>query len=101
LAVVRVDEHRPEPLDENSALLLAQHYTEDGAAYPYFATLTGLGQKQFEQFFALSEALRDRSDEEKNAVLPAVNSLIEIICLAQEARRFDEMQSARNCSAKW
>jgi hypothetical protein len=94
LAVVRVDEHRPEPLDENSALLLAQHYTEDGAAYPYFATLTGLGQKQFEQFFALSEALRDRSDEEKNAVLPAVNSLIEIICLAQEARRFDEMQSA-------
>jgi hypothetical protein len=95
LAVVRVDEHRPEPLDENSALLLAQHYTEDGAAYPYFATLTGLGQKQFEQFFALSEALRDRSDEEKNAVLPAVNSLIEIICLAQEARRFDEMQSAK------
>ena len=94
LAVVRVDEHRSEPLDENSALLLAQHYAADGAAYPYFATLTGLGQKQFEQFFALSEALRDRSDEEKNAVLPAVNSLIEIICLAQEAGRFDEMQSA-------
>ena len=94
LAVVRVDEHRPEPLDENSALLLAQHYAEDEAAYPYFATLTGLGQQQFEQFFALSEALRDRSDDEKNAVLPAVNSLIEILCLAQEAGRFDEMQSA-------
>jgi hypothetical protein len=94
LAVVRIDEHRAEPLDENSALLLAQHYADDGAAYPYFATLTGLGQKQFEQFFALSEALRNRPFEERNAILPAVNSLIEILCLAQEAGAFDPIESA-------
>ena len=44
LAVAHIDEHRTDPLDEASALLLAQHYAEDGAAYPYFAILTGSGK---------------------------------------------------------
>ena len=94
LAVVRVDAHRSDPLDEASALLLAQRFAQDAAAYPFFATLTGLGQKQFEQFFALTESVRARPDAEKGAELAPIYSLIEILCLAQQAGALSEAQSA-------
>lgn len=94
LAVVRIDEHRSDPLDEESALMLAQHFAEYGAAYPFFATLTGLGQKQFEQFFALSDSLRGLSEEARGSYVAPVSSLIEILCLAQQAGTLDEKQSA-------
>ena len=94
LAVVRIDQHRSDPLDEASALVLAQHFALDGAAYPFFATLTGLGQKEFEQFFALTEALRARPDAERAAQLGPLNALIEIVCLARQAGTLDEAKSA-------
>jgi len=94
VAVVRIEEHRSNPLDETSALLLAQHFAEDGAAYPYFAILTGLGQKHFEQFFALSETLRPLTQPERAALLAPIDSLIEIVCLAQQAGTLDETQAA-------
>jgi tetratricopeptide (TPR) repeat protein len=94
LAVVRIDEHRNDPLDEASALLLAQHYAEDGAAYPYFAILTGLGQKQFEQFFAMADTWRPLSETERAAQLAPFDSLVEIVCLAQQVTAIDEAQSA-------
>src|ERR1035438_7382394 len=85
VAVVRIDEHRTNPLDETSALVLAQHFAEDGAVYPYFAILTGLEQKHFEQFFALAEMLRSMTQTERAAQLAPIDSLIEIVCLAQQA----------------
>ncbi len=94
VAVVRIDEHRRVPLDENSALLLAQHYAEDGAAYPYFTILTGLGQKQFEQFFVLARTIRQLSPVERAAQLAPIDSLIEILCLAQQAGTIDEARAA-------
>jgi Tfp pilus assembly protein PilF len=94
LAAVRVDAHRSDPLEEASALLLAQHFAQDGAAYPFFATLTGLGQKQFEQFFALTESVRARPDAEKGAALAPIYSLIEILCLAQRTGALNEARSA-------
>ena len=93
LAVMRIDEHRSDPLDETSALLLAQHYAEDGAAYPFFATLTGLGQPQFAQFFALADEWRSASEIEKNARLASLNSLVKILCLAQQAGTLEEVQT--------
>jgi hypothetical protein len=67
---------------------------EDGAAYPYFAILTGLGQKQFEQFFALADTLRPMSDNERAAQLAPLDSLIEIVCLSQQSGAIDEAQGA-------
>ena len=91
---MRIDEHRSDPLDEASALLLAQHYAEDGAAYPFFATLTGLGQHQFAQFFALAEEWRGASEAEKNTRLATLNALVKILCLAQQAGTLNEAQAA-------
>jgi hypothetical protein len=43
LAVARIEAHRAKPMDEQSALLLAQSYTEFSSAYPYFTDITELG----------------------------------------------------------
>ena len=94
LAVVRIDAHRTSPLDEESALLLAQHFAEDEGAYPYFSSLTGLQYKQFEEFFAFADALRSASAQDKDARLAAFSSLIEMVCLAQDAGSLNEAQSA-------
>lgn len=94
MAVVRIDEHRSDPLDEASALLLAQHFVEDREAYPYFAILTGLSQKQFEQFFALTDTLRQLSYMERAAQLAPIDALIELVCLSQQSGAIDEAKAA-------
>jgi hypothetical protein len=94
LAVVRIDEHRPEPLDEASALLLAQHFAEYGAGYPYFAILTGLQEAHFQSFFALADSLRGLADAAQNAQLGLLDPLLEMVCLAQESGALNEAQSA-------
>lgn len=94
LAVLHIDSHRTDPLDEASALTLAQHYDEYGAVYPYFAALTGLEQKHFEQFFAMSDKLRSLNDSDTNAALGSVNSLIKILCLASQAGTLNEKRAA-------
>jgi tetratricopeptide (TPR) repeat protein len=94
LAVVRVDAHRTESLDEESALLLAQHFAEDEAAYPYFASLTGLQYKQFEEFFAFADALRSASAQDQDARIAAFTALVEMVCLSEESGRLSETQGA-------
>lgn len=81
LAVARVDAHRPTPLDEESALLLAQHYSDSGETYPYFTDLTALQAADFRQFFAAVERARSRSLLDANLALGELHSLVEWICL--------------------
>jgi len=94
LAVTRLNAHRRQPLDEASALLLSERYAQYKAAYPYFAVLTGLGQPQFAQFFALGERLRRYSGTELNVVMGQLHALIAILCLAQQSGRLAENQAA-------
>jgi Flp pilus assembly protein TadD len=94
LAVTRIDAHRSKPLDEASALLLAQAYTQTHALYPYFAILSGLEHQHFQQMFALAEKLHSVPELEQNVVLGELHSLIQLLCLAQEAGHLTEQQSA-------
>ena len=99
LAVARVDAHRSKPLDAASALLLAQWYAEAGTVYPYFAVLTGLEFGDFQQFFELAAYLRQHHGSEWNEELGEVHSLIELLCLFEEAGRLGERQAAAQFSA--
>jgi tetratricopeptide (TPR) repeat protein len=94
VAVVRIERHRPEPLDESSALLLAQNYAADKPVYPYFAALTRLGPPQFEHFFALMERLSSTPGPELNVILGELHSLIELISLSQESGALDSKTAA-------
>ena len=94
LAVVHLEAHRTEPLSEEAALVLAQEYPEYAQVWPYFAVLTGLGQKEYARFFALGEKLRQLDDVGLNRVLGQLHALIKLICMAKQAGSLDERQSA-------
>jgi len=94
LAVARIDAHRKVPLDDASALLLAQHLSDDEGVFAYFAILTGLQQKHFEQFFALSSSLRVVPDTERGPRVASLHALFEILCLAQQAGSLTEVHAA-------
>jgi len=81
LAVVRIEEHRDEPLDEESALLLAQHSARYPSYYPYFAAFTALSARDFAQFFQFAEKTNEMHAEEASTRLGHFHALIEILRL--------------------
>ncbi|MDR3763995.1 MAG: hypothetical protein P4M01_07865 [Acidobacteriota bacterium] len=81
LAVARIDQHRRELLDEESAQLLAQHDADAGSAYAYFTDITALNAADFRQFFAVVLQLRERPALEANFQLGSLHSLLEWIAL--------------------
>jgi len=93
LAVVRIDAHRMEPLDENSALSLAQSYPRYSTVYPYFHVLTGLTAREFSQFFRFGEKLQGTSPRELNAILGPFYSVLELIRLGMASHALTEAQS--------
>ena len=94
LAVSRIDAHRSEPLDDQAALLLAQHYSDWSAVYPYFTTLTGLTAPQFRSFFAALDKVYAPRDVIVNPVAGELHSLIELLCLLQRRGELTEPQAA-------
>ena len=108
LAVVRIDSHRAEPLDEASAILLAQRYHEYRAYYPYFSVLTGLGEKEFSAFFTLGErmnALDDRSLQYATGEVQSILSLLSLGVQSAPSLRSAPLRSsskhARDSEKRW
>ena len=108
LAVARIDAHRAKPLDEQSALLLAQSFSEFSTAYPYFTDITELGASDYSQFFSSVERIKAHNVLEANVQLGQLHSLVEWICLlrrrqvigAEEAAKLFRDMSARFVSAE-
>ena len=94
MAVVRVEAHRGKPLDEPSALLLAQEHARHREIWPFLTGLTGLGFAEYTQLFRLGSKLRDLDKIVLNEVLGEFNSMTKILCLLQEFGRLDELQAA-------
>ena len=93
LAVVRIDAHRTQPLDEASALKLAQNYARYSGVYPYFHVLSGLGAREFDQFFKLGQKLQKVPAAALNTILGPFDSLLELIRVAVESRSITEADS--------
>ncbi len=94
MAVVRVEAHRKEPLDEASALLLAQQHDYHRAIWPYVTGLSGMGSKEYSQLFRLGSRLRSLDTLTLNDVLGEFNAIAKLLCLLQEFKRIDEKQAA-------
>jgi hypothetical protein len=94
IAVARIDAHRDEPLDEASALLLAQHYPRYNGGYGYFSSLTGLRYKQFVAFFDVLEKLQSRPAFDQNAALAYLNGVTALVALAQRSQSVTAEQGA-------
>jgi len=94
LAVVRIESHRSEPLDEASALLLAGQYPRSRSVYPYFASLSALGHEDFESFFNMAEKLESLPVLEMNSVWGEFHALVRLLCLDQESGQLSGKQAA-------
>jgi tetratricopeptide (TPR) repeat protein len=81
LAVARIDAHRAKPLDEQSALILAQNYSDFYSSYAYFTDITGIGSAEFSRFFAAVEQIQSHPALEANLQLGQMHSLVEWISL--------------------
>jgi Flp pilus assembly protein TadD len=96
VAVYRINAHRSEPLDDESALLLAQHYNDASGAYAYFTDLTALKAADFRQFFALFDQLRTQLPSDANLRLAQLHALVEWICLLRQREMVTDEQAAKN-----
>jgi predicted Zn-dependent protease len=81
LAVARIDAHRAKPLDEQSALILAQNYPDFYSSYAYFTDITAIGSEDFARFFAAMEQIQSHPALEANLQLGQIHSLVEWISL--------------------
>jgi hypothetical protein len=95
LAVARIDAHRTIPLDDESALLLAQRYSDSFEGYSYFTELRALEAADFRQFFAAVDRVRTQTPVDGNLHLGQIHSLVEWICLFSRLHLIDDSQAAK------
>jgi len=95
LAVSRIDAHRMTPLDDESALLLAQHFSDSFKAYAYFTDLRALEAADFRQFFAAVDRIRAQPPLDGNLHLGQLHSLVEWICLFSRLHLIDDREAAK------
>jgi hypothetical protein len=95
LAVARIDEHRNEPLDEQSALILAQNYNEYRTLYPYFSEFRSLTAADLQNFFGALARMRQLDDLHAEAALGPFEALLELLRLAQTSGMANEEKTAR------
>jgi VWFA-related protein len=93
--VARIEEKRGAPLDEDSAAMLARHYTEWGALFPYFEKLPGLGKSDFQALATFANATAKLPQASRNLVLGQWHSIVELSVLASQAGSLDAAAGAR------
>ncbi|MGJ5818424.1 tetratricopeptide repeat protein [Paludibaculum fermentans] len=81
LAVARIDARRSTPLTEAEALLLAQSLSDCEGAYPYFASLTELHEKDLTRFLRLAARVKELRDVDANQLLAHFYAVAELIDL--------------------
>ena len=95
LGVSRIDAHRMTPLDDESALLLAQRYSDSFEAYAYFTDLRALETTDFRQFFTAVDRIRTQPPLDANLHLGQLNSLVEWICLFSRLHLVEDREAAK------
>jgi tetratricopeptide (TPR) repeat protein len=104
LAVAHIDAHRTDPLDEESALLLAQNVTAYKAFYPYFTTFTTLDVTDVRNFVSLAAKLTTLDPLDAELAMTQFFSLIELVRLGVTSGAITNGQSAalfRTVAAKF
>ena len=94
LAVVRIDAHRHQPMDETMALTLAQNYAKYQSAFPYFAEFTELTGSQTAAFFQAAKRLEGFEGVELNIALGEFHSLLKLVGLLHAARAVSDSKAA-------
>ena len=76
LAVSRLNAHLKEPVNEESALLLAQHYSECWPLYVYFNDLPGVNNIGLKNYFSIVDQIRQKPKLIQNLEMGQLYSLL-------------------------
>lgn len=93
LAVAHIDAHRSEPLDEQSALLLAQNLAGFGSFYPYFAVFPTLTAADLTAVFSLGAKLTSMDALDADLAMGQFFPLVEMIRLGLEFGKIPEQRA--------
>ncbi len=85
IAVTRIDEQRDEPLDPNSALLLAQGYASFNGLYTYFAEIGDLDAADYQKTFSLESKLDSVDRVTANMRLGELHSFLALMALLRQS----------------
>jgi hypothetical protein len=94
LAVVRVDQVRADPLDENSALLLAEKFSSAEGLYGYFTRLRGLEAANYREIFSFAEKVRPLEWKRANLASGLFQSMLYLYAAAEDSRRLEPAKAA-------
>ena len=94
LAVVRVDRMRSDPLDENSALLLAEKFSSAEGLYGYFTRLRGLEAANYREIFSFAEKVPPLEWKRANLASGLFQSMLYLYAAAEDSRRLEPAKAA-------
>jgi VWFA-related protein len=89
IAIAQLEKKRGAPFDQASAGLLARHFNEWYALFPYFEELPGLGRPELEALDAFSKAVAGYPKTRQNTVMGEWHSLVALIVLGRKAGSLD------------
>jgi hypothetical protein len=76
LAVSQLNTHLKEPMNEEAALLLAQHYSECWPLYVYFSDLPGVNSIGLKNYFSIIDQIRQKPKLIQNLEMGQLYSLL-------------------------
>ncbi len=85
VAVSRIDAERDEPMDPDSALLLAQGYASFGGLYPYFTALGDFEAADYQKAFAVATKIAGADVVTANSYLGEWHSFLAMLALLHES----------------
>ena len=94
LAVVRVDQVRRDPLDEGSALLLAEKFSSAEGLYGHFTRLRGLEAANYREIFSFAEKVRVLEWKRANLAAGLLQSMLYLYAAAEDSRRLEPARTA-------
>ncbi len=87
LAVVRVEAARPEPLNYESALLLAESYAGHRSLYAYFAGLSGLDTDHYRGVLRMDEQIQALDRGNGNTAAGLLHSVLYLLSATERSGR--------------
>ena len=94
LAVSLLNAHLKEPMNNESALLLAQHYVECRPLYVYFNDLPGVNNIGLRNFFAILDQIRQKPKLIQNLEMGQLYSLLAWVSILGRSQAIPEDQAA-------
>jgi hypothetical protein len=82
-------------MDEQSALLLAQHYSEYWPIYAYFSDLPGIDATTLHDLFSLMDQIKQKPPLNMNLEMGQLNSLLELICILSRRHVITDEEAAK------